>query len=71
MTNVGRALVKNKVHMLGSKEIDTINNSDIYDTYKDLYLSKKEREKKLLQGVQSTNGSEARVVVAKNQMVQY
>ena len=71
MTNVGRALVKNKVHMLGSKEIDTINNSDIYDTYKDLYLSEKEREKKLLQGVQSTNGSEARVVVAKNQMVQY
>ena len=26
--------------MLGSKDIDTINNSDIYDTYKDLYLSK-------------------------------
>ena len=57
--------------MLGSKEIDTINNSDIYDTYKDLYLSEKEREKKLLQGAQLTNGSEARVVVAKNQMVQY
>ena len=57
--------------MLGSKEIDTINNSDIYDTYKDLYLSEKEREKKLTQGLQLTNGSEARVVVAKNQMVQY
>ena len=27
---------------------DTINNSDIYGTYKDLYLSKKEREEKLL-----------------------
>ena len=71
VSNVGRALVKKKVLMLGSKEIDTINNSDIYDTSKDLYLSEKEREKKLLQGVQSTNGSEARVVVAKNQMVQY
>ena len=34
--------------MLSSKEIDTIKNSIIYDTYKDLYLSKKEREEKLL-----------------------
>ena len=29
--NVGRALVKKKVSMLGSKDIDKINNSDIYD----------------------------------------
>ena len=47
--------------MLGSKDIDTINNWDIYDTYKDLYLSKKEREEKLLQGIQSVNGLKARV----------
>ena len=39
VNNVGRALVRKKVLMLGSK--DTINNSDIYDTYKDLWLSKK------------------------------
>ena len=44
MNNVGRTLVKKMVLMLGSKEIDTLNNPDIYDTYKDLYLSKKERE---------------------------
>ena len=49
VNNVGRALVKKKVLMLGSKDIDTINNSDFYDTYKDLYLSEKEREEKLLQ----------------------
>ena len=49
VNNVGRAIVKKKVLMLGSKEIDTINNSNIYDTYKYLYLSEKEREKKLLQ----------------------
>ena len=30
--NDARALVKRKVLMLGSKDIDTINNSDIYDT---------------------------------------
>ena len=59
VNNVGRALVKKKVLMLGSKEIDTINNSDIYDTYKDLDLSEKEREKKLLQGIQSANGLKA------------
>ena len=59
MNNVGRALVKKKVLMLGSKEIDTINNSDIYDTYKDLHLSEKEGEEKLLRGIQSANGLKA------------
>ena len=47
--------------MLGLKEIDTINSSDIYDTYKDLYLSKKEREEKFLQGIQSVNCLKTRV----------
>ena len=61
MNNVGRALVKKKVLMLGSKDTDTINNSGIYDTYKDLYLSEKEREEKLFQGIQSANELKARV----------
>ena len=61
VNNVDRALVKKKVLMLGSKDIDTINNSDIYDTYKDLYLSEKERKEKLLQGIQLANGLKARV----------
>ena len=47
--------------MLGSKDIDTINNSDICDAYKDLYLSQKEREGKLLQGIQSTNSLKAQL----------
>ena len=33
--------------MLGSKEIDTINKSDFYDTFKDFYMNEKEREKDL------------------------
>ena len=43
VNNVGRALVKKKVLMLGSKEIDTINNAGIYDTYNDFssYTSSK------------------------------
>ena len=61
VNNVGKALVKKKVLMLGSTDIDTINNSDIYDTYKDLYLSEKEREEELLQGIQSANGLKARL----------
>ena len=46
--NVGSALVKKKVLMLGSKDTDTINNSNTYGTYKDLHLSEKECEEKLL-----------------------
>ena len=42
--------------MLGSKEINLIDNADIYDTYKDLYPSEKEREEKLLPGIYSVNG---------------
>ena len=44
VNNAGRALVKKKVLMLGSKEIDTINSTYIFDTYRDPYLSKKEYE---------------------------
>ena len=61
VNNVDRALVKKKVLVLGSKDIEMINNSDIYDTYKDLYLSEKEREEKLLQGMQLINGLKTRV----------
>ena len=55
VNNIGRVLVK-KLLILGSKDIDTINNSNIYDKYNDLYLSQKELEGKLLQGIQSANG---------------
>ena len=66
MNNVGRALVKKKKLMLGSKSIDTINNSDIYDTYKDLYLSEKEHEERLLQRMQPANGLKAWVGAKKS-----
>ena len=44
VNNVGRALVKKRSSWL--KGIDIINNSDIYDTYKELYLSKKRTRRK-------------------------
>ena len=53
VNNASIALVKKKVLMPGSKETDAINNSDIYGAFKDLYLSEKVREEKLLQGIQS------------------
>ena len=38
----------------------------IYETYKDLYLSKKEHEDKLLQGIQSASGLKSRVGAKKS-----
>lgn len=49
--NVGRALMKKKMLMLGSKKNDTISKPDIYDIYKDLYISEKERQGRLFQGI--------------------
>ena len=66
LNNVGKALVKKKVLMFGSRGSDTINNSDIYDTCKYLYLSEIEREEKLLQVIRSANGLKARVGAKKD-----
>ena len=56
VNNVPRELAKEQMPMLHSKDIDTINNADVYNTFKDLYLSEKESEEKLLQGIQLVNG---------------
>ena len=47
VNNVARVSVKKKLLILGSKEIDAINNSDIYGTYKDLSFSRKARAESL------------------------
>ena len=51
---------------LGSKEIDVINNACIYDAYKDLYLSEKKCEERLLQGIQLATGLKARLGAKKS-----
>ena len=43
-----------------------INNACIYDAYKDLYLNEKEREERLLQGIQSANGLKVRLGTKKS-----
>ena len=39
--NVGKALEIKMMPMVGLKDINTINNSDVYDTYRNLYLREK------------------------------
>ena len=53
--------------MLGSKGIDIVNNSDICDTYKDLFLSEKEREKNYFKEYRKQKTH----LEAKKQMVQH
>ena len=64
--NIGRNLVTKKTLSLGSTEIEVIENEDIFDTYKDLYLTKKLRENMQLQGIQPENGLKARVGAKKS-----
>ena len=59
--NFGKALVKKKMLILSSNQSDTINDSDIYDTCKNLYLREKEREENLPECMQSANGLKALV----------
>lgn len=49
--NVGSALVKKNLVILGLKKISMINNLDIYQTYADLSFNWKRREEELLQGI--------------------
>ena len=59
--------MKEKVLIFGSKDIDTINNSETYSMYKNLYLSEKESEEKLLKDIKLANGLKARLGVKKSE----
>ena len=71
VSNVDISLVKKIVLKLESKENYTINNADIYDTCKDLYFSEKEREEKLLRGIQSADGLKALADAKKNYILAF
>ena len=66
VTKIGRNLVGKKTLSLGSTEFKDIENADFFDTYKDLYLTKKQRENMQLQGIQSENRLKARVGAKKS-----
>ena len=61
VNNVGRSIIAKKVLNLGSKEVESINNSDIIDMYRDLYLSKKDCQDRILQDIQASNGLKGRL----------
>ena len=60
--------MKEKVLIFGSKDIDTINNSETYNMYKNLYLSEKESEEKLLKDIKLANGLKAQLGVKKSEV---
>ena len=47
--------------MTGPKEIEMINNSNIYETCKDPYLNEKEFKENRHQGIHSTNSLKAQL----------
>jgi hypothetical protein len=59
--NVGRKIIKTlKINFEGN-EVLSINNYDEIMTYKDFWLSKKDKAKRIFQGIQSENGLKLRV----------
>ena len=61
VNNIGRAIVSKKTLFLGSEELEVIENSDIFDLYNDLYLTKKQQKNMHLHGIDSKNRLKARV----------
>lgn len=61
VSNVGRKIIKTfKIYFEGN-EVLSINNYDEIMTYKDFWLSKKDKSKKIFQGLHTENGLKLRV----------
>ena len=58
--NVSRALIDHFVVKYAGTTIQDTNGYDIYEIFKDLFLSTDEREEMLLEGIQSTNLNKVR-----------
>ena len=59
--NVGRKIVKSYKVFFEGHEITAINNFDEISTYKDKWLSKKDKSRRIPQGIQTVNGLKLRV----------
>ena len=61
VSNIGRKIIKTfKIYFEGN-EVLSINNYDEIMTYKDFWLSKKEKSKRIFQGLHTENGLKLRV----------
>ena len=59
--NIGRAIVKKLSIKIEGNEVYSLDDADIYNCYKDLWLSKKEKEFRVYQGIESANQTKLRV----------
>jgi hypothetical protein len=55
VNNLGRNIIIKKVTKIGGEIVREINNCHLYDTYKDLWKTSKERINMAFQGIQSVN----------------
>ena len=56
VNNVGRCIIEKKSLALGGKDVETLDNADVYDVHADLYIDKHISENALLQGIQDPDG---------------
>ncbi|KAK3739427.1 hypothetical protein QZH41_004659 [Actinostola sp. cb2023] len=55
VNNLSRALKSHMRVLYGGETLQDTHRIDLFETYKDLYLSKRERENRLREGISSTN----------------
>ena len=61
VNNLGRAIIKKITIKLEGREVLSLNNSDIFLTYCDLWLTANERKDLVYQGIQDANGIKHRI----------
>jgi hypothetical protein len=61
VNNLGRAIVNKLEVKLEGQSVYTLNNSDIFHCYQDLWKTKNERDNAVLQGIQSEAGRKVRI----------
>ena len=62
--NLGRAIVKKLTIRISGKELMPVNDSDVLDTYSDLWLTKQERKNAHYQGIEeSANQNDTRAKI--------
>ena len=61
VNNLGRAIVSKLEVKLEGQSVYTLNNSDIFHCYQDLWKTKNERDNAIFQGIQSDAGRKHRI----------
>ena len=59
--NLGRGIIKNITVKLEGREVLSVNDANVFMTYRDLWLTKNQREDRVYQGIQGDNGLKHRI----------